>query len=225
MEVNMRFRNRQEAGRQLARALDAYRNQEAVVFALPRGGVVLGVEIAKYLHAPMDLIIPRKVGHPRFPEYAVCAVTEDGHLVCNQDEVTRLDPDWLKAAIAKEQAEAKRRRLRYLANRPAVPVKGKTAIVTDDGVATGLTMLAAINDLRDRQPAKVVLAVPILPQDIALQLQKHVDEVVALDIPRNYLGSVGAYYDEFDQVEDEAVIKLLDSLQADTPKQKGGQDG
>jgi putative phosphoribosyl transferase len=208
----MRFRNRTEAGRLLAKALDKYRGEPCVVYALPRGGVVLGVEVAKYLDAPLDLVIPRKVGHPTSPEYAVCAVTEDGYLVCNQDEIERLDPEWLKRALEEQQAEAKRRRLVYLANRQPIDAKDRIAIITDDGVATGLTVLAAIQAVRNRQPAKIVLAIPVIPKDIAEQLKGFVDDVVALEIPDVYMGSVGAYYDEFDQTEDEEVIKLLDSM-------------
>jgi predicted phosphoribosyltransferase len=208
----MRFRNRKEAGQLLAEALDKYKGQQAVVYALPRGGVELGVEIAKRLKAPLDLIIPRKIGHPAHPEYAICAVTEDGYLVCNQDEIANLDPEWLKIAVLKEQEEAKRRRLRYMAHAADVSAKDKTAIITDDGVATGLTMLAAINEVKDRHPSKIVLAVPVLPRDIARQLEKEVDELVALEIPEDYKGSVGAYYDQFEQLEDQQVIHLLNSL-------------
>lgn len=207
-----RFPDRKEAGQRLAEVLEKYNGEQVVVYALPRGGVALGSEIAKRLGAPLDLVIPRKIGHPTHPEYAICAVTEDGYLVCNQEEVARVDPEWLKAEVKKEQAEAKRRRLRYLEGRPEVSAEGKVAIITDDGVATGLTILAAIQEIKKRNPAKVVLAVPVLPRDIADTLEEQVDELAALDIPDNYKGSVGAYYGEFKQVEDEEVIRLLDSL-------------
>lgn len=205
----MRLRNRTEAGKLLAQSLEKYRGGEVVVYALPRGGVVLGMEVAKHLSVPLDLVIPRKVGHPLSPEYAVCAVTEDGHLVCNEAEIAGLDQAWLDKAVKKEQAEAKRRLLYYLSGRPAVPVKGKTAIIVDDGVATGLTMLAAIKEVKDRQPAKTTAAVPVIPADTARQLQSEVDEVVALDAPEAYLGAVGAYYDEFEQLSDEEVVQML----------------
>jgi predicted phosphoribosyltransferase len=216
----MRFHNRNEAGRQLARALEAYKNTPVAVLALPRGGVVVGAEIAKSLNAPLDLVIARKVGHPLHPEYAICAVTEDGHLICNRDEIADLNPEWLRTAVLKEQAEAKRRREYYLANRSQVSARGKTVIITDDGVATGLTMFAAIKEARDRQPARVVLALPVVSRDIASQLQLYVDELVALDMPENFLGGVAAYYDEFNQVEDEEVIELLNRLEP-AAKKKG----
>lgn len=208
----MQFRNRKEAGRLLADALEEYRGGDTVIYALPRGGVVLGVEIAKRLQAPLDLVIPRKVGHPNQPEYGVCAITEDGHLVCSKEEIAQLDPAWLTTEVQKQQAEAKRRFHTYLADRPSLDVEGKIAIIVDDGVATGLTMLAAIEQIKDRGADWVVLAAPIIPADVAERLKRYVNELVALDIPAAYLGAVSAYYDDFKQVEDKEVIKLMDTM-------------
>lgn len=205
----MRFKNRKEAGKLLADALVGYKGEDTVIYALPRGGVVLGVEIASRLDAPLDLVIPRKVGHPDQPEYGVCAVTEDGHLVCSRQEISHLDPSWLTAEVQKQQAEAKRRFKEYLTGIPHIDADGKTAIVVDDGVATGLTMLAAIEEIKDRGASKIVLAAPVIPSDVADRLKRYVDEMVALEIPTVYLGAVGAYYDKFDQVDDREVIRLL----------------
>jgi putative phosphoribosyl transferase len=166
------------------------------------------------LKGMVDLVIPRKIGHPLNPEYAICAVTEDGYLVCNEREAAALDPAWLRQAIADEQNEARRRRLLYLSKRPPVPAEGKVAIIADDGVATGLTVLAAIKEVRGRHPAKIVLAVSVIPADVARRLRREVDDIVALDIPARFLGFIGAYYDEFDQVEDDEVIRLLDQFKA-----------
>lgn len=207
----MRFRNRTEAGVLLAKALEEYRHHEVVVYALPRGGVALGAKVAKQLGAPLDLIITRKIGHPANAEYAVGAITDAGHFVCDKDAVRNLDPEWLETVMRREQVEAERRRQAYLAGRPQVDVKAKTAIIVDDGVATGLTMLAAILELKERQPAKVIVAVPVMARDAISQLEDYVDEVVTLDTPEVFRGAVGAYYDEFGQVEDEEVIHLLDS--------------
>ena len=206
----MHFSNRTEAGRLLAGALETYKGNQVIVFALPRGGVVLGAEVARRLEAPLDLIIARKIGHPHSPEYAVGAVTEDGHLVRNEQEIVSLDPEWLDGAVKREQTEAKRRRLRYLRNRPGVTAKAKVAIIVDDGIATGLTMQTAIQAVKDRHPAKIVVAVPVVPSDTAQLLREQVNELVALEIPEAYLGAVGAYYDVFEQVDDATVIKLLD---------------
>lgn len=200
----------------LADALSEYKGTDTLVYALPRGGVVLGVEISKHLGLPLDLVIPRKIGHPEQPEYGVCAVTEDGHLVCSKEEIAQLDPAWLTTEIQTQQAEAKRRFKEYLSDRPRVEAEGKTAIVVDDGVATGLTMLAAIEEVKDLGPEKVVLAAPVIPGDVAGRLKRYVDELVALDIPTVYLGAVGAYYDKFDQLEDREIVKLMDSVKKET---------
>jgi predicted phosphoribosyltransferase len=135
----MRFANRQEAGRKLAEALDGFRGQAGVVYALPRGGVPLGQEVARRLGMPLDILIPRKIGHPMQPEYAICAVPEHGQRVCNPREEASVDPNWLAEAEASERAEARRRRSLY-GRADAPSVAGKLAIIVDDGIATGLTM-------------------------------------------------------------------------------------
>lgn len=203
------FKNRTEAGRVLAERLVGYRSRPGVVYPLARGGVVLGVEIAQALALPLDLIIPRKIGHPSNPEYAIGAVTETGEVVMNEDAIEHVDRPWLERQVVAERAEARRRHELYLRDRPAVSVAGATAILVDDGIATGLTMLAAIRDVRARRPARIVVAIPVTPEDTAERLAREVDELVALDIPEFYLGAVSAYYDDFPQVSDEEVIALL----------------
>lgn len=205
----MRFKNRKEAGIELAKALEEYRGKDAVIYALPRGGVVLGYEIAKYLRAPLDLIIARKIGHPFNKEFAVCAVTEDGTLFCDENEKKDLDPEWLKEKIEEEINEAKRRRETYLTLREPIDAKGKTAIIVDDGIATGLTLKVAIQKLKSKKPKKLIVAVPVSPKDVAEEISRDVDNFVALDVPALYLGAVGAYYDDFRETTDEDVIKLL----------------
>lgn len=205
----MHFRDRKEAGQKLADALSQYKDADTVVYALPRGGVVLGAEVASSLDAPLGLVVSRKVGHPDQPEYGVCAVTDKGHLVCSRREIAKLDAAWLTAAVQKEQAEAKRRRRTYQADRGSVPAEGKTAIIVDDGVATGLTMLAAVEDVKNQEPRRVVLASPVIPKDLTERLERYVDEVVALDTPAVFMGAVGTYYDNFDQVEDQEVTDTL----------------
>lgn len=205
----MRFKDRSEAGKKLAQALDKYQGQEGIVYPLPRGGVVLGVEIALALRMPIDLIIPRKIGHPRNPEYAICAVAENGEKVCNDWEVARVDPQWLERQVEKERKEARRRRERYLGETQPLSVTGKLAILVDDGIATGLTMQAAIRDVQQRKPARVVVAIPVAPADTAAALARQVDEVVGLEITDSYRGAVGAYYDDFPQLTDAEVIELL----------------
>lgn len=221
----MTFYDRTEAGELLADRLEKYSGEDVVVYALPRGGVVLGLEIARRLCAPLDLVIPRKIGHPLHPEYAICAITEDGYLICNQEEAARHDTDWLKRSILAEHKEAQRRRQLYMSGRENVSVEGKVAIVVDDGIATGLTMMAAIEDLKDRRPSKIVLAVPVIPADTIPQLRRRVNEIVAVEVPKHYRGAVGSYYRDFDQVEDDEVIRLLDTLDGDGAEEESRSAG
>lgn len=209
--MSISFNDRAEAGEKLADVVEKYKNQPAVVYALPRGGVVLGAMIAKRLATPLDLAIPRKVGHPASPETAICAVSETGYRLCNS-LVKTIDTEWLIAAATREIAEAKRRRQAYLGQRATPSVKNKIAIIVDDGIATGLTMLVAIHDIKKRQPSKVMVAVPVAPADTAQQIKTEVDEFIALAvIPSGFFGAVGAYYKEFAQVSDEEVVELLET--------------
>lgn len=205
----MTYHDRSEAGRWLAKALEAYCGTDAVVYALPRGGVVLGAEIKQALGLPLDLVIARKIGHPGNLEYALCAVTESGQMVCNEEERAQVDPAWFAQAEARERAEATRRRERYLGGRPRIPATGKVAILVDDGIATGLTMLAAIREIRSQGPSEVVAAIPVVPRETVARLEAEGARVVALQIPDIFLGAVGMYYADFRPVSDEEVIELL----------------
>ncbi len=211
----MRFKNRAEAGKKLAHALQDYQDKDGIVYPLPRGGIPVGVEIAQAIHMPLDLIIPRKIGHPFNPEYAICAVGENGDLVCNEWEVAQVDQRWFQETVKRERQESRRRRERYLSGRQPLPAEGKTVILVDDGIATGLTMRAAIRDAKHRRPAHVIVAVPVVPKDTASILRQEVDKLVALDIPEFYLGAVGAYYDEFPQISDDEVIEMLELAETD----------
>jgi predicted phosphoribosyltransferase len=202
----MKFRDRQQVAEELARMLIEFQNKPIVVYALPRGGVVLGQIIANYLHAPLDLLIPRKICHPSMPEYAIASVTEFGEVVENKKEVASVDHVWYKQEVEQQRQEAGRRREKYLQGRTPVDVAGKVALIVDDGIATGLTMKAAIADVKRRDPAQIILAVPVAPSDTVEELEKLVDRVVVLEKPLIFLGAIGAYYDSFDQVNDEEVI-------------------
>lgn len=204
------FADRTDAGRRLAQALNFYKGRPVAVYALPRGGVVLGVEVARELEAPLDLIVVRKIGHPQSPEYAIGAVTEDGDIVLNPEEAEVLDPDWLTATVKAELQEAHRRRDLFLQGRPRVRPSGKIAILVDDGLATGLTMEAAIRQLRKGHPDRVIVAVPVAAQETADRLRPKVDAMVILYIPP-MLGAVGAFYSDFTQVSDEDVVTLMNS--------------
>lgn len=205
----MRFRNRVDAGDALAQALSGYRDSNAVIYALPRGGVVVGKVIARALHVPLDLVIARKIGHPMNPEYGIGAVSESGLLECNEVECARVDPQWFSAARDRERMEARRRRAHYLGDRASISATGKTAILADDGIATGLTMFVAIDEIASQHPREIIVAVPVIPPETYEHLRQRVDRVVAVEIPLSFLGAVGAYYEDFTQVGDDMVVRLL----------------
>jgi len=205
----MHFIDRYDAGHKLAEALRTYSSSDAVVYALPRGGVSLGFDVAKVLGAPLDLVITRKIGHPMNPEYAVCAVAEDGTMLCDEAEKISIDAEWLKYAVLAQQKEAARRRHVYLSKVKHIPAQGKTAIIVDDGIATGLTIRVAIQSIRKDKPKKLVVAVPVAPHEVVEVLRKEADDVVVLEDAKDYVGAVGAYYSDFPQVSDEEVIDML----------------
>jgi len=207
----MMFLNRADAGRQLAAKLSHYKGQDVVVFALPRGGVVPGADVARELHAPLDLILVRKIGHPLSPEYAVGAVTSEGDIVTNVAETSTLGNDWLAAESERQLQEANRRRRLFLGNRKPVDVHNKVAIIVDDGIATGLTIEAAIQQLRKRHPARIVVAAPVAAADTVEQLRSLADDVVVVHIPQGFFGAIGAFYRNFEQLTDEQVVEVMAS--------------
>lgn len=203
------FRDRKDAGLQLAEKLAKYRAGNAVALALPRGGVVTGYEVARALELPLDIAVVRKVGHPHSPEYAICAVDEKGTLLCNEKEAASVDQKWLKAEIERQRQEALRRIVAYRGKRAPASLAGKIAIIVDDGIATGLTIRLAIASVKAQKPACVVVAVPVASAEAARDIEKAADELVLLESPEDFLGAVGAHYEEFEQIEDEEVIRLL----------------
>lgn len=205
----MRFIDRSDAGRRLAEALAGYKGSDVVVYALPRGGVVLGKEIARSLGAPLDLVITRKIGYPGNEECAVCAVAEDGHMICDGTISSLLDQEWLLARAKEEMQEAKRRRQVYLRGRGQLSPEGKTAIIVDDGVATGLTILLAIKEIRHRSPRKIVVAVPVSSREAADRIRKEADELVVLETPVHFM-AVGEHYEQFPQLTDDEVIRIME---------------
>jgi predicted phosphoribosyltransferase len=205
----MRFEDRRDAGRKLAERLAAYKGRDDVrLFALPRGGAVIGAEISEALGLPLDLIVTRKIGAPENEEYAVGAMAETGEIVWNEAERAAHDPDALERVVAKERAEAKRRAETYRGGRPLPDLRGKTALIVDDGLATGYTMRAAVAAAKHQHADKIVVAVPHGAHDSIKALRKEVDEVVALTEPRLYF-AVGGQYDVFDQTEDEEVLSIM----------------
>ena len=208
----MSFQDRADAGRQLARALAAYKGQQPVVLALPRGGVSVAAEVAAALDAPLDVILVRKIGVPFQPELAMGAVVDgDEPLVVRNEAVIRhagIGEAAFQAVCDSELAEIERRRQRYLGGRERIEVAGRSAIVIDDGIATGATMRAALRATRLRKPKKLILAVPVAPTDSLAVMRREADEIVCIEAHAD-LGAIGYYYSDFRAVPDEAVIALL----------------
>jgi predicted phosphoribosyltransferase len=205
------YRDRTEAGRLLAERLGAYADRpEVIVLALPRGGVPVGYEVARALHAPLDVFIVRKLGVPGHEELAMGAVATGGVRVLNDQVVRGLGiPDSVIDAVASWELEELRRRERlYRGDRPPPDVRGKTVILVDDGLATGSTMLAAVRALRQQQPARIVVAVPIAAPDTCELLRAEVDDVVCAVTPEPFY-AVGLWYRDFSQTTDEEVRELL----------------
>jgi putative phosphoribosyl transferase len=205
----MEFKDRVEAGKKLAQALKEYKGRDDVVlFALPRGGAVLGAEVSKVLGIPFDLIVTRKIGSPSNEEYAIGALAETGEAFWNERERASHPQEVIDKIIKKETEEAKRRIDLYRKGRELSDLKGKTAIIIDDGMATGATMRAAIFAAQHQNAKKIVIAVPHGAKDSLDAIRKLGFDVVSLSEPDPYY-AVGQYYDVFGQTEDKEVLELM----------------
>lgn len=205
----MIFADRVEAGERLAVALARYKGADAVVLAIPRGGVIVGEAVARALGLPLDVVVPRKIGAPGNPELGLGAIAP-GVRVLDEWLIERLGvtEEYLEREIEAEEREIERRERVYRAGRPPVDVAGKVAIVVDDGVATGGTAIAALRWARAQGAARVVLAVPVAPPGSVPKLAREADEVVVLETPEPFF-AVGEWYRRFDQTTDEEVIAAL----------------
>jgi len=203
------FADRVDAGERLAKGLAHLAGSECVVLAIPRGGVIVGEVIARDLGAPLDVVVPRKIGAPGNPELAIGAVAP-GIRVLDPRMVGALGVTerYLEREIAEQEAEIERRQHAYRGGRPPQPVEGRVAIVVDDGVATGSTAVAALRWARARVAERVVLAVPVAPPQSMERLRAEADEVVVLETPQPFL-AVGEWYRDFDQTTDEQVVSAL----------------
>ena len=211
LDFQTRFRDRLDAGQQLARRLEPYRKARPVVFAIPRGGVPVGAEIARYLDAELDVLVARKLGAPLHAELAIGAVTADGERFLNRDIISQLQVDdaYLEQITKEQSEEARRREQRFRGGRPPADVKGRTVLLVDDGLATGATMRAAARSLRKHEPGRLVVAVPVGSQEACAALREDADEVVCLAQPDPFY-AIGLHYERFEQVEDAEVMSLLE---------------
>ncbi len=208
----MQFVDRSDAGRQLAHRLAELDLTDPVVLALPRGGLPVGLEVARRLAAPLDLVLVRKIGAPGHEELAAGALVdgERPELVLNADVVRNygIDQAWLDRQQALQLAEIERRRALYLGGRSRPPIAGRTAIVVDDGIATGATVRAALHAVRRSGPRELVLAVPVAAAEVLARLAPKADRIVSLHAPRDLM-AVGQFYRNFRQIDDEEVVAML----------------
>ena len=206
------FRDRSDAGVQLAERLKDYKDREDVlVLALPRGGVVTGHEIARYLNAPLDIIIVRKIGFPGQPEFGIGAVSETETVFLNQSIVSTygVTKQYIEEEINRQKEEIARRVKLYRKGGSIRKLDGKVIILVDDGVATGATMKAAIVALRKEKINKVVVAIPVAPPETADEIKKMADEFICIETPPDFM-AVGSHYRDFTQITDEEVVRLLE---------------
>jgi putative phosphoribosyl transferase len=217
------FSDRRQAGTRLAEALGEYRGKGVVVLGIPRGGVPVAAEVARRLDAELDVIVARKLGAPISRELAVGAVTANGGRFLNEQLIRELEVSdaYLERVVAEEMAEAHRRETRFRGGRPLPSLAGRTVIVVDDGLATGATMLAAVRAVRKREPARLVVAVPVGSGQACAAVGQEADEVVCLSQPVPFF-AVGAFYEHFEPTEDAEVERILEEThtarrQAATP--------
>jgi putative phosphoribosyl transferase len=209
----MGFLDRHDAGRQLARELERFRDAAPVVLALPRGGVPVAFHVAEALAAPLDLALVRKIGAPGAPEYAIGAVaegTEKPHVLVDKGaaEMLGIPHGYIEAEAARQLQEIQRQRRLYVGDREPTSIQGRTVIVVDDGIATGTTTRAVLHALREERPERLVLAVPVAAPQAMEKLRDEADEVLALQVPSQFW-AVGQYYENFEQTSDDEVIQLL----------------
>jgi putative phosphoribosyl transferase len=206
----MIFADRQKAGKRLAALLRAYAGRDAVVFGVPRGGVVVAAEVANALDLPLDVFVLRKLGVPGHEELAFGAIASGGVRFIDANAVATLGLSVaaIESVTLAETTELARRENTYRGSRPPLDVRGKVVLLVDDGIATGASILAGVTALREGRPAKIIVAVPVAPRSAVEHLQHHADEVVCVQVPSRFYG-VGQFYQDFSQITDATVLSLL----------------
>lgn len=214
--MSRHFANRREAGRELARAVASLGMEDPIIFALPRGGVPLGYEVARALHAPLDILLVRKIGAPGHEEYGIGALVDGASpQVVIDENIARMvgaSPQYIEREVQRQLAEVERRRAAYGSGLSHSP-QGRNVILVDDGIATGGTVRAALKALRKSGASRIVLAVPVAPKSALQELEKLSDEIVCLSTPDPFY-AVGAHYSDFDQTSDTEVVSLLADARA-----------
>ncbi|MEJ2271383.1 MAG: phosphoribosyltransferase [Candidatus Bathyarchaeota archaeon] len=214
---NILFEDREDAGKKLAAELDKFRNiKKLMILAIPRGGVIIGYEIAKKLHAPLDIIVPRKLRAPNQPEYAIGAITEDGNIILNEHAINSLNisDDYIKLESQRQKMEIDRRLKTYKGEQKIPDLAGFHVIVVDDGIATGATMKAALISVKKRGAESVILAVPVASSSALRMLQDDADEIICLYTPETFY-AIGQFYNSFEQNSDQEVKELLEKTKSD----------
>ncbi len=207
------FRDRYDAGEQLAKALSKYRGKKNVLLlAIPRGALQIGEVLHRELKAPLDIIVTKKIPHPMSEEYAIGAVGPGGEWFVNAESAGDVAPEFIEEQRKRLSEAVEERYRRYRGDRPMPVLKGKTVIIIDDGLATGSTMLAAIHVIREQKPAKIVVAVPVGPPDTVRKVAAEADETVCLLTPEAFF-AIGAFYENFTQVKDEEATAILKRCQ------------
>lgn len=208
--LDMIFRDRKQAGEQLARDLEKYKGKETVVLAIPRGGVVVGAEVVRVLGCPLDVIVIRKIGAPGNPEFAIGAIGPNDQIFLDQKIVARynISKEYINTEVGRQGLEMERRERVYREGKAPLDLVNKTVILVDDGIATGADVRVAIKSVKCQRPKKLILAVPVGPKETIEVLRKEVDELVCLVTPEVFY-AVGQFYQEFGQTTDEEVVEIL----------------
>jgi putative phosphoribosyl transferase len=204
------FKDRMEAGLLLSEKLKKYQNSNSIVLAIPRGGVPIGYEVAKRLHLPLDIVLSKKIGHPFNKEFAIGAVSLDSAII---DEHPDISKEYIEQEIIRLRELLREKYKLYKGNRDPIAIEGKNVIIVDDGIATGNTLLVSIEMLRKKNPAKIIVAVPVLPYDTVKIFEQNTDEFIYLIASKSFRG-VGGFYEKFYQVEDDEVISMLSASNA-----------
>jgi predicted phosphoribosyltransferase len=215
--VKLPFSDREEAGKMLALKLTEYSNKDTIVLAIPRGGVVIGYQVAHELKAPLDIIVPRKIGAPYNPELAIGAVAEDGSLSLDESAVMYMNipKSYIEEESRRQITEIRRRLKLYRGETPYPMLQDHVIIIVDDGIATGSTIKAAIASIRKKKPKSVVVAVPVAPRSTVKNLEKEADRVICLSTPE-FFYAIGQFYVDFSQTTDGEVIRLLKKSREET---------